>query len=95
MGLISYFCLLVVVFIALIIFDLLFYTTFSNDVCPPIEYTVDESTDEARLLEYELAAQTADETAADETAADEAQTSSSMFANKLVSYMDDRLQFLL
>lgn len=90
MGLISYFCLLVVVFIALIIFDLIFYTTFSNDVCPPIEYTVDESTDEARLLEYELAAQTTDEattdeTAADETAADEAQTSSSMFANKLVS----------
>ena len=54
MGLISYFCLLVVVFIALIIYDLLFYTTFSNDVCPPIEYTVDESTDEAsnRLLNF-------------------------------------------
>ncbi|CAD8164691.1 unnamed protein product [Paramecium pentaurelia] len=53
MGLISYYCLLVVVFIGLIIYDLLFYTTYQNDVCPPIEYT-----DAA-----------ADETTADENAA--------------------------
>lgn len=47
MGLISYYCLIVVVFIGLIIYDLLFYTTYTYDICPPIEYT------SARLLFYD------------------------------------------
>lgn len=48
MGLISYYCLIVVVFVALIIYDLLFYMTFKNDVCPEITYELatDETTDE-------------------------------------------------
>lgn len=49
MGLISYYCLIIVVFIGLIIYDLLFYSTFKNDVCPEIPLTTapEENTDEA------------------------------------------------
>ncbi|CAD8088068.1 unnamed protein product [Paramecium sonneborni] len=111
MGLISYYCLLVVVFIGLILYDLIFYTTFQNDICPPIEYTeanadetttndtaADENAAGNRILNMDefinsqIAKQdetdetTTDETTTDETAAaaDEG-TSSSAFANKLIT----------
>ena len=96
MGLISYYCLLVVVFIGLIIYDLIFYTTFQNDVCPPIEYTdaaADETTADENaagnrmlIIDEFLNSQLAGQDETDETAADEAATSSSAFANKLVYF---------
>lgn len=56
MGLLSYYGLIIVAFLALIIYDLLFFVTYKSDICPEI---VPEPADEA----------TADEAAADEAAA--------------------------
>lgn len=53
MGLLSYYCLVVVFVIGIVIYDLLFYTKYKNDVCPEIVPTPAEDL-ARRLLEPQI-----------------------------------------